>query len=72
MEEVLGFLGRVIDVSGVYVFENDPDEGELVASLTYEWAREGVRLLAGRADVICMPYGGPELGVGRGSSRTRK
>jgi signal transduction histidine kinase/ActR/RegA family two-component response regulator len=42
MTEVLGQLGRTVDVDRVYLFENHTLNGGLFSSQTVEWTREGV------------------------------
>ncbi|RFF28316.1 MULTISPECIES: sensor domain-containing diguanylate cyclase [unclassified Wenzhouxiangella] len=60
MPSALAVLGEAVDADRVYVFENhrDPDSGELLASMRYEWCGEGVSAEIDNPDMQAMSYDG--------------
>lgn len=58
MPSALAALGGAVGVDRVYVFENHRDEttGELLASMRYEWCRDGIRPEIDNPDMVGMSY----------------
>ncbi|MEA3503972.1 MAG: GAF domain-containing protein, partial [Bacteroidota bacterium] len=57
INKILQHLGKAIDVSRVYIFENTYDDnGLLVMNQRFEWANEGISPQITNQDLIQLPY----------------
>lgn len=58
MPSALAALGGAVGVDRVYVFENHRDEatGERLASMRYEWCRDGIQPEINNPDMVGMSY----------------
>ena len=56
--EALSRLGEAVGADRVYIFENhpEPDSGRPLASMRYEWVRQGIEAQIDNPEMLDMPY----------------